>query len=429
MLATSGEQSTWSGMTYVASIVDNDIVAVIRTCASWPTMGTAVSWSTSSSSILGFGGVASLLPNQVNVFVVMLFRHAIIVQNRRVGINSAGIASILEHIVRVGRHRKAFLGTATSSTAAGMDFDLHRQRIRMRTIRSVLVAAAVRIEQIFHAIVNHFLGIMQVEWLPGHAATGTGRRQQSITHWINVEPVIRNHAAVKFGWSARLIVSALLTRPKTRRMQIEGFCIRTARRWFRQECVVRWRRHLLVIRTLGFCGLCSDTAIDVIAWCSVLHQRIQALWKKTACYWSTLELTRAKRTSTCWFSAASLIGLFPYLSKDNLAPWLSNHRTAVRWPLEAAKCRGVAPSPSLKFGSTPWSSTWRTTQIEILLCKSTLSTLMTLQRQQHASRTKAVNNRCWHNGNSFNRPNNFPAYQTPLRPFRNKTPSNRVCTK
>lgn len=66
---------------------------------------------------------------------------------------------------------------------------------------------------------------------------------------------------------------------------------------------------------------------------------------------------KTELTSTCWFSAASFMGDLPYLSSDNFAPWLSSHRTTERWPRDAAKCNGVAPSPSRKFGSTPWSWT------------------------------------------------------------------------
>lgn len=60
-------------------------------------------------------------------------------------------------------------------------------------------------------------------------------------------------------------------------------------------------------------------------------------------------------TSIWWFSAASLMGLLPYLSMTSLAPCRSSQRTTSTCPRLAAKCKGVAPSPSRRFGSTPWS--------------------------------------------------------------------------
>ena len=53
--------------------------------------------------------------------------------------------------------------------------------------------------------------------------------------------------------------------------------------------------------------------------------------------------------------------------------WSSNSFTASRWPLEAAKCKGVCPSSSVTATSAPWSSNRcavRTLPIAAALCRT-----------------------------------------------------------
>ena len=59
------------------------------------------------------------------------------------------------------------------------------------------------------------------------------------------------------------------------------------------------------------------------------------------------EAERSSATSAWRFSRASSSGVLPPSSFSSaLAPWKTSHFTTLRWPREAAKCSGVAPSPS-----------------------------------------------------------------------------------
>lgn len=79
--------------------------------------------------------------------------------------------------------RRHTVATARSIQAAG---------------RALLVAgAAVRVEQVLHAIIDHLLRIVQVERFARHAAIWTGRRQNAVSHRIDVEAVIGQ--TVHFG--------------------------------------------------------------------------------------------------------------------------------------------------------------------------------------------------------------------------------------
>lgn len=391
-IAFEQDMVTICGAVTVATEMHNDLGAVRRTGTGRSTMWSTVTRPTSSRSVFRFCGDTCLFANQINVLVVVLFDTIAWWAGTVAARTAGGLCTWCCpfhccRIVRTRRNGETFLTATASSTTARMNLHLNGQRIgrltscaAIDTARSIqtacgallIASATVRIEKILHAIVNHFLWIMQIERFARYAAIWTWRRQSAISHWIYVEAVVGQSVNIWWRWLTcrRLIVKIVLRLPYAWWMQIKRFRVGAASRRFRHQRIVRWRRQLLVIAI--FCGFrCSFvstcvavarpiTRIHVICRSSMLNQHIQTLRKYRN---RQLKLNdgnfgcHSRPTSTCWFSAASFMGLLPYLSSDSFAPWLSNHRTAAKCPRDAAKCNGVAPSPSRKFGSTPWSST------------------------------------------------------------------------
>lgn len=155
---------------------------------------------------------------------------------------------------------------------------------------------------------------------------------------------------------------------RARRVGVVLFLVLDFFRHFIQRAAVALRRALLGTDAAGRPRAAVSAVqhhqirvFDIIGVGSVLHQQRQALEQKENERFS-LENDRpvddgVRPTSSCSFSAASLSGERPNLSKMTLAPLASNQRTTSTCPRLAAKCRGVAPSPSFELMSTPLDET------------------------------------------------------------------------
>jgi len=128
-----------------------------------------------------------------------------------------------------------------------------------------------------------------------------------------------------------------------------------------------WRTHLSL--RLAFAAAATGRLVPslrVVGGCAMLNEDVEALKRQQRMSYRANNGSKQVvgsfnvPTSICWFSAASLMGLFPNLSRTRRAPCRSNHRTVSVWPRLAAKWRGVAPSPSRRLGSTPCSCTCNT---------------------------------------------------------------------